>query len=361
MSVLRSIESKIEGLFEGVFGRAFRTNVQPVELARRLAKEMDENRSVSVSRVYVPNEYTVYLSPGDREKFVSYEGSLIGELQEYLTEHAARERYALLTPPRVSITTDDDLATGEFGIATRVVQPPAGPALPPLAEPVAPPEPTQTVVYPPQEIAPPLPRARTGAGAGCRAPRRQRRLPRRVRSRNGRALPGVRRSAGRHERLAAPRRDPAGGRGVVDRGSRLDERNGGERAACRPDTSRGRRSDPHRRNRPRLQPHRVVTAAIEVEEALLVLKIGFLVLLYLFIWMIVRSATRDVRTAPQESIILSASEASALRADAGIPAPAQAPPAARGTLIVVGALRFAPARRSRSPVRRRSVAAPSAP
>ena len=58
MSVLRSIEQKIEGLFEGMFGRAFRTHVQPVELARKLAKEMDEHRTVSVSRVYVPNEYS---------------------------------------------------------------------------------------------------------------------------------------------------------------------------------------------------------------------------------------------------------------------------------------------------------------
>jgi hypothetical protein len=55
--VLRSVERKIEALFEGVFGRAFRTNVQPVELARKLAKEMDDHRTVSVSRVYVPNEY----------------------------------------------------------------------------------------------------------------------------------------------------------------------------------------------------------------------------------------------------------------------------------------------------------------
>ena len=62
MSVLRSIEQKIEGLFEGMFGRAFRTHVQPVELARKLAKEMDEHRTISVSRVYVPNEYSVYLS-----------------------------------------------------------------------------------------------------------------------------------------------------------------------------------------------------------------------------------------------------------------------------------------------------------
>lgn len=123
MSVLRTIESKIEGLFEGVFGRAFRTHVQPVELARKLAKEMDEHRSVSVSRVYVPNEYTVYLSSSDRAQFGAYEGSLVGELQEYLTEHARREAYALLTPPRVLLQTDDDLAMGEFGIATRVAQP----------------------------------------------------------------------------------------------------------------------------------------------------------------------------------------------------------------------------------------------
>ncbi len=133
MSVLRTIESKIEGLFEGVFGRAFRTHVQPVELARKLAKEMDEHRSVSVSRVYVPNEYTVYLSEGDREQFASYEGSLIGELQEYLTEHARREGYALLTPPRVAMETDVDLAIGEFGIATRVAQPDTSlPPLPPV-------------------------------------------------------------------------------------------------------------------------------------------------------------------------------------------------------------------------------------
>jgi hypothetical protein len=123
MSVLRSIEAKIEGLFEGVFGRAFRTHVQPVELARKLAREMDEHRTVSVSRVYVPNEYTVYLSPRDREQFASYEGSLIGELQEYLAEHARRESFALLTPPRVVMRSDDDLAIGEFGIATRTVQP----------------------------------------------------------------------------------------------------------------------------------------------------------------------------------------------------------------------------------------------
>ena len=147
MSVLRTIESKIEGLFEGVFGRAFRTHVQPVELARKLAKEMDEHRSVSVSRVYVPNEYTIYLSSADRQQFTSYEGSLVGELQEYLTEHARREAYALLTPPRVKFATDDDLALGEFGIATRVAQPEDGLPSLPTPKPSAP-APAQSVSIP---------------------------------------------------------------------------------------------------------------------------------------------------------------------------------------------------------------------
>jgi len=146
MAVLRSIESKIEGLFEGVFGRAFRTHVQPIELARKLVKEMDDHKNVSVSRVYVPNEYTLYLSPADRTKFDGYEEALIGELEEYLAEHARRERYALLDTPRVTVTTDDDLAVGEFGIATRLVAPEDESAAPPPPElPVA--QPAQTMIY----------------------------------------------------------------------------------------------------------------------------------------------------------------------------------------------------------------------
>ena len=155
MSVLRSIESKIEGLFEGVFGRAFRTHVQPVELARRLTKVMDEHRTVSVSRVYVPNEYSVYLSPSDREQFSSYEGSLVGELQDYLAEHARRESYAMLTPPKVLMYSDEDLAIGEYGIATRTVEaerrrPAEAPAAAAVA---ADAQPGQTMIYrrPPAE------------------------------------------------------------------------------------------------------------------------------------------------------------------------------------------------------------------
>jgi hypothetical protein len=126
VTVLRNIEQKIEALFEGVFGRAFRTHVQPVELARKLAKEMDDHRMISVSRVYAPNEYSVYLSPTDRAQFESYEESLVTELQEYLAEHARRESYVLLSSPTLVMNTDADLEVGEFGIATRMVQPEPG-------------------------------------------------------------------------------------------------------------------------------------------------------------------------------------------------------------------------------------------
>src|SRR5213075_683773 len=143
--VLRAIEQKIESLFEGIFGRAFRTNVQPVELARKLAKEMDDHRTISVSRVYVPNEYTVYLAPDDREQFSSYEENLKGELQEYLSEHSRREEYALLSPVRVLMETDADLDVGEFGIATRMVHPERSPGA--EGEPPADIEPGATMIY----------------------------------------------------------------------------------------------------------------------------------------------------------------------------------------------------------------------
>jgi Protein of unknown function (DUF3662)/FHA domain len=143
MSVLRNIEHKIEGLFEGVFGRAFRTHVQPVELARKLVKEMEDHRVISVSRVYAPNEYTVYLAPSDREQFANYEDSLRSELQQYLAENARRERYELLSDPAVVFETDADLEMGEFGIATRMVQG----AAPQPGEPPSQPQPGATMVY----------------------------------------------------------------------------------------------------------------------------------------------------------------------------------------------------------------------
>jgi hypothetical protein len=121
MSMLRNLEAKLGGLVEGAFGRAFKSSVQPVELAHKLAKEMEENQMASVSRVYVPNHYRVFLSPQDREQFASYEPALRKELSDYLLEHARQERFALTSRPQVELHTDDRLELGEFGIQAQLL------------------------------------------------------------------------------------------------------------------------------------------------------------------------------------------------------------------------------------------------
>ncbi|MDX6535639.1 MAG: hypothetical protein QOJ13_3703 [Gaiellales bacterium] len=185
MSVLRNIERRIGGLFEGVFSRTFRSTVQPVELARKLAKEMDDHKTISIHRVYVPDEYTVFLNPADREQFAAYEVQMRNELAEYLVEHARREGYSLSARPLVLLETEPELVVGTFGIAVSTQSPggsaapahdgdaapyaPAVPeaAAPPLpAPPIAPPEvPGATMVYAPEEPEPiepePAPREET--------------------------------------------------------------------------------------------------------------------------------------------------------------------------------------------------------
>ena len=133
MSLLRTIETRLARIVEGTFGKVFRTGVQPVELARRLVKEMDEHQQRTVRNVYVPNRFDVYLSRDDHRQLSTYAAALTTELAEYLAEHARRNGYALLTRPRVSLHLDRDLSLGRFGIAVRMEQPGEGD----LPEPVA--------------------------------------------------------------------------------------------------------------------------------------------------------------------------------------------------------------------------------
>lgn len=155
MTLLRTIETRIARIVEGTFGKVFRTSVQPVELARRLVKEMDEHQQRTVRNVYVPNRFDVFLSRDDHRQLVQYAAALTTELSEYLAEHARRNGYALLTRPRVELHLDRDLALGRFGIAVRMEQPDqrdAARALPddaPAASPAG-----QTMVYQAAQAAP---------------------------------------------------------------------------------------------------------------------------------------------------------------------------------------------------------------
>lgn len=160
MNVLKSVENTIANLLEGAFGRIFRSEVRPVELARKLVREMDEHRTESLSRTYAPNEFSVWLSPRDRARYEEVEREVIDELCAYLLEHARREQLILASPPLISFHTDERLALGEFGIQAQPIrqpQPRARPERPPAAErpaaPDAPPAP-----------APAAPVAHEGAG-----------------------------------------------------------------------------------------------------------------------------------------------------------------------------------------------------
>jgi hypothetical protein len=165
VSVLRNLEAKLGGLVEGAFGRAFRARVQPVELAHKLAKEMEDNQVVSVSRVYVPNHYRVFLSPQDREQFTSYEPALRKELSDYLLEHARTEGLALTSRPQIDLETDERLGLGEFGIQAQLLSPPEEEQAEAEAAPSAG-DFGHTMVYSPDRAAPRVEPGPSGAQRG---------------------------------------------------------------------------------------------------------------------------------------------------------------------------------------------------
>jgi hypothetical protein len=157
MSLLKSLENRIASLVEGGFGRVFASEVRPVEIARKLAREMEEHKSYSLSRTYAPNEFHVFLSPQDRERFAAHEDALLAEFVGYLLEHARRERLALVSRPVVHLQTDRRLRLGEFGIQTSLVEPEPEP------EPELEPEPARSAAAVPAAPAaaapaPPAPR-----------------------------------------------------------------------------------------------------------------------------------------------------------------------------------------------------------
>ena len=120
MGILRHIEKRMESLVEGVFGRAFRRQIHPVEIAKGLTKQMDEGRMVSISRTYAPNDFTIHLSKEDTESIQAYQESLKDELIQYASTHAENKNYHLMTPPKIRFDTEDSLRFGEFGITAKL-------------------------------------------------------------------------------------------------------------------------------------------------------------------------------------------------------------------------------------------------
>jgi hypothetical protein len=127
MPLLRDFERRLEGLVEGFFAKAFRSGVQPVELAKRLLREMDANQTISISGTWVPNHYVFFLSGEDRAKFEQAEGALASELKQLVRQGASDRGWKLVGPPEVEFQTDDSLGKGEFRCEATLVEGPDRP------------------------------------------------------------------------------------------------------------------------------------------------------------------------------------------------------------------------------------------
>jgi hypothetical protein len=109
---LQQFERRLERMVEGVFARAFRGGLQPVEIGRRLTREMDLRRTMAPRGTLAPNEFVVVLSPADRARFAAIEDELVDELVAVARDHADLEGYQFLGPVRVAMETDEQLSPG---------------------------------------------------------------------------------------------------------------------------------------------------------------------------------------------------------------------------------------------------------
>jgi len=123
--VLRDIESKLAGLVEGTFGRMFRSEVTPAELARGLAREMEATRRQGLDRTWVAHHYDVYLSPADHRRISDGAAMLADELAASLVMHAREQRFALAHAPEVVFHLGPELPTSRYGVKATHVEGPS--------------------------------------------------------------------------------------------------------------------------------------------------------------------------------------------------------------------------------------------
>ena len=111
---------------EGVFSRAFRSGLQPVEIGRRLAREIDARRTVGVHGLIAPNRFTVALSESDRETFATFEDALVRELADAARTHAREEGYSFLGQVSVTLETDPSVNPGQCKVTGEIDADPNG-------------------------------------------------------------------------------------------------------------------------------------------------------------------------------------------------------------------------------------------
>lgn len=132
MGILTEFERRLEGVIEGIFSKAFRTGVQPVELANRILREMEANKTIGVHEVWVPNGFVFSLSTADRERLGQIEKSLRRELEQVVREGAQERGWGLVGAPQVQFETDPNLKEGDFVCEAVLVEGPTTPGRAPI-------------------------------------------------------------------------------------------------------------------------------------------------------------------------------------------------------------------------------------
>jgi hypothetical protein len=122
MGVLRNFESRLERGIEGFFTKAFRSGLQPVELAKRILREMDTRKTVGVREIWVPNRYVVRVSAEDRERFENMEGALARELETVVTEGARERGWGLVARPEVVFETGERMKRGDLKVESELTE-----------------------------------------------------------------------------------------------------------------------------------------------------------------------------------------------------------------------------------------------
>lgn len=121
---LQQLEERLERLVEGTLAKPFRSNLQPIEIGRRLTREMDLHRRVGVHGLIAPNAFNVTLAPADVDRFANFVDALSRELADAAREHARAEGYAFVGPVDVQIYEGTRLRPGRFTITAEVVEGP---------------------------------------------------------------------------------------------------------------------------------------------------------------------------------------------------------------------------------------------
>jgi hypothetical protein len=122
MGILRDFEHRLERIVEGFFTKAFRSGLQPVELAKRLLREMEAGKTVGVREVWVPNRYVLRLSDEDRGRLAGMEKALARELERVVVDGARERGFGLVARPEVVFETDESLRRGEFAVETELTE-----------------------------------------------------------------------------------------------------------------------------------------------------------------------------------------------------------------------------------------------